>query len=292
MNLDQNNSKLLSKSKKISILRKGSGFTIVELLVVIVVIGILASITIVSYTNITQRASTATLQSDLSNAAQQIKIFQATSPSNNYPTANSCPNAGATEICIKTSGSNSIITTNGYTVNNSANPKYFSIIANNENTTYRTTSDSYPTSYTSLATTDPNNWIAIGTQVWAKTNLNAGTMITGATTQTNNAILEKYCYNNDINNCTNYGGLYQWDEMMQYVTTAGTQGVCPNGSHIPTETEWKTLEMYLGMTQSQADATGHRGTDQGTQIKSGGPSGLNMPLAGNRSTDGLFYNLS
>ena len=43
--------------------QKDSGFTIVELLVVIVVIGILAAITIVSYTGITAKANTSSAQS-------------------------------------------------------------------------------------------------------------------------------------------------------------------------------------------------------------------------------------
>src|SRR5680860_42190 len=54
-----------------------SGFTIVELLVVIVVIGILASITIVAYTGIQSRAASATLQSDLKNASTQLELDKA-----------------------------------------------------------------------------------------------------------------------------------------------------------------------------------------------------------------------
>jgi len=53
-----------------------SGFTIVELLVVIVVIGILATITIVSFNGINQKAIVASLQSDLSNAATTLKLYQ------------------------------------------------------------------------------------------------------------------------------------------------------------------------------------------------------------------------
>jgi len=53
---------------------KNKGFTIVELLVVIVVIGVLAAITIVSYTGITQRAAVATLQADLQNASTRLGL--------------------------------------------------------------------------------------------------------------------------------------------------------------------------------------------------------------------------
>jgi len=88
--------------------------------------------------------------------------------------------------------------------------------------------------------------VQIGTQCWFKENLNIGTMITGNNNQTNDSIIEKYCYNNDAANCNVYGGLYQWDEMMQYDIIEGVQGICPSGWHIPTNAEWMTLTDYLG----------------------------------------------
>lgn len=273
---------------------KNKGFTIVELLVVIVVIGILASITIVSYTGITQKAIAATLQSDLSNAAKQIKVFQALSSNNDFPTANNCPNPSATEICLKSSGSNSFAS--GYYVNNASNPKTFTIDATNGTTKYRITESKAPALFTSLATTDPVNWMIIGTQTWAKANLNVGAMILGANPQINNGggnVIEKYCFNNNELNCTTHGGLYQWSEAMQYATAEGSQGICPTGSHIPTDNEWKILEFQLGMTQPQADTiNAWRGTDQGTQIKPSGASGLNLPLAGYRDLDTNFYTMT
>ena len=72
---------------------KSFGFTIVELLVVIVVIGILASITIVSYRGITQKATAATIQADLANASKQLKIYQATYGSYPTPMVGDCPTA-------------------------------------------------------------------------------------------------------------------------------------------------------------------------------------------------------
>ena len=64
------------------------GFTIVELLIVIVVIAILAAITIVAYTGIQQRAKQSSLQSQLSSTAKQIEAarYESTS-SDQYPTS-------------------------------------------------------------------------------------------------------------------------------------------------------------------------------------------------------------
>jgi len=56
-------------------LKKNSGFTIVELLIVIVVIGILAAITIVSFNGVSGRAQIATLKSDLKNGSTQLGIY-------------------------------------------------------------------------------------------------------------------------------------------------------------------------------------------------------------------------
>ena len=149
--------------------------------------------------------------------------------------------------------------------------------------------------------------VTIGTQTWMAENLNIGTRIDGANDQTDNNIIEKYCYGDVPANCDTYGGLYQWDEMMQYVTTAGTQGICPTGWHLPTDTEWKTLEKQLGMTQAQADDTGYRGTDQGSQMGGNeslwtngsldqngafGSSGFAVLPAGYRYTNGSFYDQS
>ena len=58
-------------------LSKQKGFTIVELLIVIVVIGILAAITIVAYNGIQERARVATAQADLSNNAKKMQLYYA-----------------------------------------------------------------------------------------------------------------------------------------------------------------------------------------------------------------------
>ena len=57
--------------------RKQTGFTIVELLIVIVIIGILAAITIVAYNGIQNRANDTAVQNDLNGFAKKMSLYQA-----------------------------------------------------------------------------------------------------------------------------------------------------------------------------------------------------------------------
>ena len=71
-------------------------------------------------------------------------------------------------------------------------------------------------------------------------NLNVGIMVDGSENQSDNSKVERYCYNNDTTKCLNYGGLYQWAEMMGFNDSCNTkscahliqenhQGICPDG---------------------------------------------------------------
>ncbi|MDD4062560.1 MAG: FISUMP domain-containing protein [Candidatus Pacebacteria bacterium] len=42
-----------------------------------------------------------------------------------------------------------------------------------------------------------------------------------------------------------FGLLYQWSAAMAGDTTEGSQGICPTGWHLPTDTQWNTLEQYV-----------------------------------------------
>ncbi len=88
--------------------------------------------------------------------------------------------------------------------------------------------------------------VLIGTQCWMAENLNIGDQINGGNNLMDNGTIEKYCYNDNASSeCDTYGGMYQWDEMMQYTSTIGTQGVCPTGWHLPSDADWTTLENSL-----------------------------------------------
>ena len=93
--------------------------------------------------------------------------------------------------------------------------------------------------------------ITIGSQVWMAENLNYGKQILNDQEALKNNVVEKYCYEDNPEYCKTLGGLYNWDEMMQYNNSddnikGETQGVCPDGWHIPTNDEWQILADYLG----------------------------------------------
>jgi uncharacterized protein (TIGR02145 family) len=130
---------------------------------------------------------------------------------------------------------------------------------------------------------------AIGTQCWFAENLNTGTMIEGKYNQTNNNIIEKYCYDDDENNCRLYGALYQWDELMQYEKKEKTKGICPEEWRIASDNDFGILEKHLGMTQEMTDNFGGRGTNQGARLMHKGDSGFEASLGGTRNEDNNFY---
>ena len=151
---------------------------------------------------------------------------------------------------------------------------------------------------TSQVTDAENNiydTVLINDQCWLKQNLKLGTKLaSGATMPTNNGTIEKWCYNNDDANCTAYGGLYHWDEAMQYSTTEGARGICPTGWHIPTDAQQYALENYLKDSGQTCDASRVNAWDcstAGTKLKSGGSSNFTGLLAGLRGSDDSFFNL-
>jgi uncharacterized protein (TIGR02145 family) len=142
------------------------------------------------------------------------------------------------------------------------------------------------------------NTLQIGNQCWLKENLNVGTKITVTADQTNNAVIEKYCYNDVESNCDIYGGLYQWAEMVQYLNGASNsaswspvppgnvQGICPPGWHIPTDGEWCTMTQLLDATVN-CGTNGASGTNAGGKMKESGTSHWTTPNTGATNESGF-----
>lgn len=65
----------------------------------------------------------------------------------------------------------------------------------------------------------------------------------------------------DMDSYKIYGNLYNW------YAVADERGLCPPGWHVPTDNDWKQLEIYLGLTAYEADEYGNRGTTEGGKLK-------------------------
>jgi len=110
--------------------------------------------------------------------------------------------------------------------------------------------------------------ITIGTQTWMARNLdvthyNDGTPIPCITDDDDwiaDTVGAYVVYDNDFESNRLYGKLYNW------YAVDHASGLAPNGWHVPSDDEFKTLEMYLGMSESEADDTGLRGTNEGSKL--------------------------
>ena len=151
--------------------------------------------------------------------------------------------------------------------------------------------------------------VQIGDQLWMKENLkvthyNNGDEIQYVQSESSepnvwaNLSTGAYgYYNDDLSHQEIYGNLYNW-----YAVETGN--LAPEGWHVPTDDEIKQLEMYLGMSQEEADGTGHRGTNEGSKLAGMadlwndgnlvnnpefGTSGFNLLPGGYRISYGGYY---
>ena len=137
--------------------------------------------------------------------------------------------------------------------------------------------------------------VQIGNQCWMAENLNTGIMISaGTSAQTNNGIIEKYCYGDAESNCVSKGAFYQWDELMNYSAIESGQGICPTGWHVPSESEWCT--MANGIDPIYNCGYNWNGNNIGINLKPGGTSGFDALYTGSwhngfywAMNNGIYY---
>ncbi|MBN2667021.1 MAG: hypothetical protein JXR67_10950 [Bacteroidales bacterium] len=126
------------------------------------------------------------------------------------------------------------------------------------------------------------NTVKIGEQTWMKQNLRVEFA-------PDSSGIESFLYDNNPAYEETYGRLYSWDVAMNGSTAENSQGICPDGWHIPSDEEWKELEIHLGMTRQEADMTNTwRGYGAGTKLAQGGESGYEALFAGRRTSYGTY----
>lgn len=140
-------------------------------------------------------------------------------------------------------------------------------------------------------------WTQIGTQKWMAENLNHGTKIEGSLDMTNDAVVEKYCYNNLDSMCNVYGGLYQWHEAMGLDDSCMTkscadqvkaehQGICPQGWTVPDSMIMISLINYVGGSSTagkRLKASQYWPTHESDSF------GFSLLPSGERSTSSNFF---
>jgi uncharacterized protein (TIGR02145 family) len=124
--------------------------------------------------------------------------------------------------------------------------------------------------------------VEIGEQTWMQENLRVSVA-------PDSTVITSYCYDDQPENTETFGRLYTWDVAMNGTNDEEAQGLCPVGWHVPSDGEWKTLEMYLGMTREEADMINTwRGLGVGTKLGKGGDSGYEALYAGRRTSYGTY----
>ena len=128
-------------------------------------------------------------------------------------------------------------------------------------------------------------------------NLNIGEMVLGKDDQSDDAKIERYCYNNDTTLCDEFGGLYQWAEMMQLPSRCNTescsdliqpnhQGICPDGWRLFTYDDFAVVMGY-----KDEFGSGIKGLRSAYAFGGNNYSGFSLTGAGLRTLKGGFDDL-
>ncbi len=158
--------------------------------------------------------------------------------------------------------------------------------------------------------------VTIGEQTWLKENMKTTSYTSGTPLQDGrNAgnldydTLSKYyfSYDNQDSNISAYGRLYTWPAAMggdlsTNANPSGVQGICPEGYHLPSDSEWMQLEIFLGMSAEEVLKNKARGDNEGGMLKQTGTTywldpnngatdafGFSAMPAGERFWSGIYY---
>lgn len=124
-----------------------------------------------------------------------------------------------------------------------------------------------PVEVSSMTDIDGNVYktVKIGNQWWMAENLAVTTYRNGVAIT---SLIDDLVWNDTIAGYCTYNGGY--GKLYNGYAVVDTNNIAPAGWHIPTDTDWKKLEAYLGMSGGAADRTGWRGTSEGDKLKAQG----------------------
>ena len=144
------------------------------------------------------------------------------------------------------------------------------------------------------------SYVAYGTQSWMTQNLAYLPSVNKLNEGSEGEDFHYYVYGYDGNdvedakemeNFNKHGVLYNFHAALR---------ACPSGWHLPSDSEWKELEQFFGMSQEDSENRGYRNSGEvGYKLKltsgwndsSNNSSGFSAIPSGDRNDNGNFYNI-
>jgi uncharacterized protein (TIGR02145 family) len=128
--------------------------------------------------------------------------------------------------------------------------------------------------------------VKIGDQWWMAENLKVVHTPDGSP-------LESILYNNDATYLEEYGRLYTWTTAINGSTTAGAQGIAPDGWHIPSKEEWEELISHLGGYNIAGGKLKEAGYEHWNEPNTGADNSSGFTAVGSGTLwRGVFYSLN
>lgn len=292
--------------KRIFNLRKRSAFTLIELLIVVAIIGVLATLAIIALQNARSKSRDAKRIADIKQIQTSLELFF--TDNGFYPTAVTSTIASGSAVYMAAlptaptpvDGSCSS-TTNAYTYSSDGSTYSISFCLGNPNSGLNAgTKIATRDGISDGASTPP--WscgeiliderdgkqyptVQLGSQCWIAKSLDYDNGCSSKNWVNYSDVGWCGCFSLNASNCVTYGRLYQWSAAMNGTTTEGVQGICPTGWHLPTSNEYNTLETYTNSVPQYYCNSSPSYTAKALASASGWSSGSTCDAGNNQLTN-------
>ncbi len=237
-------------------------FTLIELLVVIAIIAIIATIAVVALQNSRASARDAKRLADVKQMQTALELYF--NDNGSYPTSVTSTIASGSNVYMTLTpvaptpiDGDCTTTTNAYTYSSDGSTYSISFCLGNHNSGLNAGSKVATRDGISEGASTPA-WSCgdvlvdsrdlqeyttkqFGSQCWMTENINYDDGCSARSWINNTDNRWCGCHGGSASNCNTYGKLYQWSAAMAGSTTAGAQGICPTGWHLPTSAEQTVL---------------------------------------------------